>query len=264
MRLGLISSFNPLDAYRHYGLFNRIKKDLHALITETGNSYPLDVRSAHAREGSLKFTDAYILKQILHKYKPGTILEVGSFLGFSTRWLLEVTKSWNAKVTAIDPNIRHRVFDDPRRIAERLNSRFYPDRLDIVTGFFGSYDGNVYYDYEHYEPKKGREYVHELIKDRVIIDKSWKRKFDFIFIDGDHSYDSVINNFEIAVGMLNDRGSIGFHDALSWAGVNKAMKEIKVNYRDRAEVSIYGDFDRAILKPVSIHIDGIGFFRLLG
>jgi hypothetical protein len=36
----------------------------------------------------------------------------------------------------------------------------------------------------------------EFIRDRLIIDKSWERKFDFIFIDGDHSYDSVMNNFE--------------------------------------------------------------------
>ncbi len=262
--MDLVTSFNPLDVYRHYGSYNRLKKELYDLIAETGNQYPLELRWSHAREGSIKFTDAYILKQILHRYKPGTILEIGSFLGFSTRWLLEVTKSWNAKVTAIDPDIRHRVFDDPRRIAEKLNSQFYPDRLDIVTGFFGSYDNSIYYDYEHYEPKKGREYVDELIKDRVVIDKSWKRKFDFIFIDGDHSYDSVMNNFEIATGLLNDGGSISFHDALSWMGVNKALGELKVSYRDKAEVNIYGNIDRKIFKPFKIHIDGIGFFRLLG
>jgi hypothetical protein len=41
------------------------------------------------------------------------------------------------------------------------------------------------------------------------------------------------------------------------------IKEIKVNYRERAEVGIYGNFDRAISNPVSMRIDGIGFFRLL-
>jgi len=262
--LDLITSFNPPDVYRHYSTYNGLKQELCGLIAAAGNPYPLELRLTHARDGSIKFIDAYILKQILHKYKPDTILEIGSFLGFSTRWLLEVTTSWNAKVTAIDPNIRHRVFDDPRRIVEKLNSQFYPDRLDIITGFFGPYDDSIYYDYEHYEPKKGREFVNELIKDRVIIDKSWERKFDFIFIDGNHSYESVMNDFEIASAILNDLGSISFHDAISWAGVNRALKDIKTKYRDRAEVGIYGNLERLLFKPIGLHTDGIGFFRLSG
>ena len=248
---------------RHYVSYNRLKKELHDLIAETGNQYPLEQRWSHAREGSIKFTDAYILKQILHKYKPATILEVGSFVGFSTRWLLEITKSWNAKVTAVDPNIRHRVFDDPHSILIKFNSRFYPERLEIVCGFFGPYDDNIYYDYEHYEPRMERSQVDELLKQKLVIDKSWNRKFDFIFIDGDHTYESVMNNFEIATGLLNDGGSIAFHDALSWMGVNKALKELKVKYRDGAEVGIYGSADRALFRPFGVHIDGVGLFRPL-
>lgn len=261
--MDLVTSFNPLDVYKHYGSYNRLKKELYDLIAETENQYPLELRWSHAREGSIKFTDAYILKQILHKYKPATILEIGSFLGFSTRWLLEITKSWNAKVTAVDPNIRHRVFDDPHSILVKFNSRFYPDRLEIVCGFLGSYDDNIYYDYEHFQPKKERSQVDELLKHRLIIGKSWNRKFDFIFIDGDHSYESVMNNFEIATGLLNDGGSISFHDALSWMGVNQAVKEIKAKYHDEAEVNIYGNIDKKIFNPFNIHIDGIGLFRLL-
>ncbi len=203
------------------------------------------------------------MKQILHKYKPGAILEIGSFLGFSTRWLLEVTKSWSPKVTAIDPNIRHRVFDNPRGFVEKLNSDFHPGRLEIITGFFGHYDDNIYFDYEHYEPVQEREYVNGLVKDRVTIDKSWERKFDFIFIDGDHTYKSVMNNFETAIGILNDRGSINFHDALSWSGVNNALEDIKDRYQEKAEVCIYGDIDRMLLKRLRGNNDGIGFFRLL-
>ncbi|MGH7807669.1 MAG: hypothetical protein ACRENT_06205, partial [Thermodesulfobacteriota bacterium] len=86
--MDLVTSFNPLDVYKHYGSYNRLKKELYDLIVETENQYPLELRWSHAMEGSIKFTDAYILKQILYRYKPSTILEVGSFLGFSTRWLL--------------------------------------------------------------------------------------------------------------------------------------------------------------------------------
>ncbi len=249
--------------YRHYRLFNELKQHLYDLVSHTDSKYPFELRWSDAREGSIKFTDAYVMKQILHKYKPATILEVGSFLGFSTRWLLEITKGWTPKITAIDPNLRHRVFDEPRSVVERLNSQFYPERLEIVTGFFGTYDDSVYHDYEHYEPKIERKAVDELINRRVIIDEAWNRKFDFIFIDGNHAYESVMNNFETAIGILNNRGTIAFHDALSWMGVNRAVKEIKVKYHDEAEVNIYGNIDRAIFKSFGVHIDGIGSFRLL-
>ncbi len=36
--------------------------------------------------------------------------------------------------------------------------------------------------------------------------------FDFIFIDGDHSYDGVKKDFELYKNLLSPRGYIGFHD----------------------------------------------------
>lgn len=259
----LFNSYNPRDIYEKFKLYRKIKKDLFSILAQTCSEYPLDTRLLHANHGSLKFTDAYTLKNILQKYKPATILEIGSFLGFSTRWLLEVSKSWNPQLTAIDPNIRHRIFDDPRSFAEKLNSEFLPNNLEIVTGFFGHYDDNIYYDYEHYQPKQTREYVDKLATSRERIDKNWNRKFEFIFIDGDHSYKSVMNNFDIAVELLEENGCIAFHDALTWEGVDKALKEIKFQFKNKAEVHVYGKLDKAILKLFRAGNDGIGFFRLI-
>jgi len=38
------------------------------------------------------------------------------------------------------------------------------------------------------------------------------RKVDFLFIDGDHSYEGVKQDFENYIGFLNDPGLIAFHD----------------------------------------------------
>jgi len=38
------------------------------------------------------------------------------------------------------------------------------------------------------------------------------RKVDFLFIDGDHSYEGVRQDFENYVGFLNDAGMVAFHD----------------------------------------------------
>ena len=195
----LFNSYYPRDIYKKFKLYRKIKKDLFSILAQTKSYYPLDKRLLHANHGSLKFTDAHILNNILRKYKPATILEIGSFLGFSTRWILEVSKSWSPKLTAVDPNIRHRIFDDPRSCAEKLNSEFLQNNLEIVTGFFGQINDNIYYDYEHYQPTHTREYVDKLAAKREKINKSWNRKFEFIFIDGDHSYKSVMNNFDIAL-----------------------------------------------------------------
>ena len=42
--------------------------------------------------------------------------------------------------------------------------------------------------------------------------KSLCPQFDFIFIDGDHSYDGVRKDFELYKPLLSPRGYIGFHD----------------------------------------------------
>jgi predicted O-methyltransferase YrrM len=192
------------------------------------------------------------------------ILEVGSFVGFSARWILEVCSGWQGKLTSVDPNIRHRRIDTPGRILKDFNQRFAPDRLETIEGFFGA-PRTFYEDYETHEPRQSRAFVDQLLASRVRIDRHWERRFDFIFIDGDHSFDAVKENFQIALGLLRDGGCIAFHDALSWEGVNTALDEIRRENADSAEVRIFGKLDHWVFQGLlRKHTDGIGFFRKLG
>ncbi|MBI2436498.1 MAG: class I SAM-dependent methyltransferase [Candidatus Magasanikbacteria bacterium] len=43
--------------------------------------------------------------------------------------------------------------------------------------------------------------------------KTWDNAFDFIFIDGDHRYDAVKQDFEDWYPLLSDNGFVAFHDA---------------------------------------------------
>ena len=262
--MSLLTSYNPFDVYSHFSKFTRIRDELTRIISDSESHHSLEEKLKHAYEGSLKFPDAYVLKKIIHREKPGAILEVGSFLGMSTNWILEVSKPFNSKITAVDPNIRHRIFDNPRNILKKLNAAYHPDRLEIVTGFFGSYDEGIYYDYEHYEPYLTRAQADKMIESKVVIGKDWDRKFDLIFIDGNHKYKSVMNNFEVAYGLLRKGGSIVFHDALSWPGVTRALMELKGTYKGRAKVAIYGAADKKVLSRLKIHNDGLGLFKLAG
>lgn len=62
------------------------------------------------------------------------------------------------------------------------------------------------------------------------------QKLDFLFIDGDHTYEGVKRDFEIYSRLVNNDGIIAFHDivpgpATSVGGVPQFWSEIKHNFR---------------------------------
>lgn len=197
-----------------------------------------------ARHGSIKPTDAMIVASLVKKHRPRTILEIGSFLGVSTRLLLDASAPWQARVTAVDPNIRHRVFEEPRLVVEKMTARYGSDQLEIVSAFFG---------------KQTRAASREV----PVIGEDWGRSFDFVFIDGDHTYEAVSNNFRLALRFLAPGGVIVFHDALSWPDVTRFLEEIREEFRGKACVSLLGESHRKLLSLVGQSNDGIGYFRLL-
>ena len=254
---------NIEESYELYlGLRDHMVMQLHAM----DNPYPLEERVRHALEGSIKYSDCYIVQKLLEAQKPKRCLEIGSFLGFSTRWLLECGSAWNMRVTAVDPNIRHRIFDNPRWMVESMNAVFLQDRLEIISGFFGAH-GQWTGDYDNHLPKRSREWASRLIATRQELDGEWGETFDCIYIDADHSYPAVVDGFRHALKLLAPGGSIIFHDAVSWTGVNRALREFRVEFDGMARVEILegrGVFDHPKLAAEKIrHSDGIGYFKLL-
>lgn len=235
-----IRRYMPFLALFHY---INLWKDLLQLIRQD-SSRPFGELMLHARSGSLKPTDALILARLLRKHRPTSILEIGSFLGISTRFILDVSSSWAGKVVAVDPNIPHRVFAVPRNYVKLLNSVYIPQRLEIATAYFG-------------KPIDG------CTSDVPVIESGWENTFDFIFIDGDHSYETVMLNFGLALTMLKKGGVIAFHDAISWEGVEKALKDIADEYKGMALVEIYGHSHRNLLKLFGRANDGVGVFRFV-
>jgi cephalosporin hydroxylase len=71
-------------------------------------------------------------------------------------------------------------------------------------------------------------------------------KVDFLFIDGDHSYEGVKADYEMYKHLVSDEGIIGFHDIMDTdlhhregCYVDKLWKELKGN-----KVEFYGPFQR--------------------
>lgn len=54
-----------------------------------------------------------------------------------------------------------------------------------------------------------------------------KRVFDFIFIDGDHSYQGCFSDYVNSLGCLATGGCIALHDTLLFDGVNQVVRGSK-------------------------------------
>ncbi len=129
------------------------------------------------------------------------ILEVGSYKGRSTRALCDNT---TGRVTAVDPwqgpyiTDKERVlFDQAKSWPEFQHNLFGVKNLTTFKGTFSEFG------------------------------KINKDIFDFIFIDGDHRYNAVIHDIELALTMLKPNGVLSGHDYnhADWPGVKKAVNE---------------------------------------
>lgn len=158
--------------------------------------YKLD--RAFAIPGWMSERDLDILCEFASKSK--IIFEIGTYQGKSCCAMAENSPE-DTKIYAIDP----------------WNYYIAPDiKSDIITmGKFFTF-------------------LHDYIKSGKVIPikKTWEmfipeQKADFIFIDGDHLYDSVRFDIKKALKWINPGGIIAGHDyGAEFTGVTKAVDEI--------------------------------------
>jgi len=71
--------------------------------------------------------------------------------------------------------------------------------------------------------------------DKETLKKVSDRKYDLLFIDGDHSYEGIKKDFEMYSPLVREGGIVAFHDILSEEGVFKFWSEIK-NMHESQEI----------------------------
>jgi predicted O-methyltransferase YrrM len=86
------------------------------------------------------------------------------------------------------------------------------------------------------------------------------REIDFLFIDGDHTYEGVKTDFEMYSSLVRKEGIIAFHDIVlggweSVGGVPQFWNEVKSYYRDK---------EREIVQDRSQGGFGIGLLYVTG
>lgn len=110
--------------------------------------------------------------------------------------------------------------------------------LDLYRGRLGGVRKVIYYSF-----LKERQQLHIITGDShcaPILSKVKKKlgpaKLDFLFIDGDHSYDGVKHDFEMYSPLVRTGGLIAFHDIVAHppeakCHVNEFWAEVKQRYR---------------------------------
>ena len=148
----------------------------------------------------------YLESNIEHKVpRESKMIEIGSYMGEST--MLFASTGIFQEIHAIEPFEGKEKFSDDfgyewEQIGKEFekNTRIFDDD-EII---------NLHLDYSYN--------VHERFEDGT---------FNFVYIDGDHSYDGVKRDIELYLPKIKEGGIIGGHDynKKEWEGVVKAVNE---------------------------------------
>lgn len=134
------------------------------------------------------------------------IVEIGVLDGYTTKYILENTK---ANVYGVDPII-----------PDSMNEALIGD-IDKINKLSSTYKNFTFI----------KDYSYNVIK-------SWDKQIDYLFIDGDHNYDAVKQDFEEWLPFVKQNGFISIHDSAAnrggpdfWPGPSKLADELILDSR---------------------------------
>lgn len=164
-----------------------------------------------ARRGSIGEKCGLLLARMVKAYKPETIVEVGTSLGVSTAYM--------AKAAPHTPVATIEGCENRARVAVR---NFNAEGLDNIDSIVGNFDD-------------------------VLPSVLEKYGANFVYIDGNHTYEATKRYFEMCCKHAKE-GSILIFDDIYWSeGMTRAWQEICA--------------DKRIMTSVDVFHMGIVFFR---
>lgn len=161
-------------------------------------------------EGMISFDEALLLYQLAKEAVNGCIVEVGSYRGRSSVFLGRGSLDGaNAPVYAIDP---HKNF------------------IGVLGGVFGPKDRTAFY--RAMLDNDCSEIVSLINLSSECITSSWAEPIALLWIDGDHSYESVSRDFDCWLPHLQTNATIAFDDASDPnLGPRKLLDELMASHR---------------------------------
>jgi len=171
----------------------------------------------------------FLYEQARRLKNKGVIVEIGSYKGRSTITLAGGSEEGlSNKIYAIDPHIT----DLEQRLSNKSESSFNDFKKNIE-------DSGLAYLVEP---------IISLSQDVV---KNWNKPIEFLWIDGDHTYEGAKRDFDLFVPFLVDGGVVAFHDSYSVV-VQKVLKDCIFTSKYYSDTGIAGTiaFGKKHNKPV--------------
>lgn len=155
------------------------------------------------------------LLKILQKLKPRNILEIGTAKG-GTLFLFSQIADPCAKIISIDLP------------GGKFGGGYSKWKIPLYKSF-ASNKQKIYLIRDDSHKKQSLEKIKRILNGE---------KLDFLFIDGDHTYEGVRKDFEMYGSLVKKDGIVAFHDIVPGSkeyvgGVPKFWKEIKKKYKHK-------------------------------
>lgn len=173
-------------------------KPLHNFLFETDPSGFYDGLDTYCTP----WIDVCVILHLIRRYGPTRFLEVGTHWGVTTRIL--ATKFPELKITTVDPGDKVPLEDRPAN----QSAEFLPQH-EI---------GKLVLDYNNVE----------VIREPFTSVDWGSRRFEMIFVDGNHSLPHVFEDSRLALSLVTDPGVIIWHDYNNVADVNTALELVNI------------------------------------
>src|SRR5438552_5861263 len=156
---------------------------------------------------------------IIEKKKPDLILEIGTFIGLSTA-VIALASAATSTVVCVDPNLPVDIFSKKFNYHESRGSlEFLRNMLEhfgisqkviLIDGYFSCLSSSYR---ERFIALGGDREVSERRKIDIVGEKVGRfAPYDLVFIDGDHSEESVYSDLSLVHRYFSEDGIIILHD----------------------------------------------------
>lgn len=202
-----------VELCRHFGYTYDAREPVELPVVATSSLVPssglLDIREIDAVDGNVSERELVTICRLVQEFKPRRLFEIGTFDGRTTINLAANSLS-DARVYTLDL---------PREAIDSAVASIHAHEVQYAD----KSESGLRYRNSDVAPK-----IEQLLGDSGTFDfAEFYSGIDFVFVDGSHTYEYVINDSLHAIKMLREGGVIVWHDYSRWDGVTRALNELR-------------------------------------